>query len=97
MTSMRPRSNPLSHSARVPSSAREIASQAKIVFTCLPSLEALRAVTLGKDGLYAGDAIETYVDLSTTGSEFAQELAASLREHGIMMLDSPITQCGHCG
>ena len=77
--------------ARSVPSAREIASQAKIVFTCLPSLEALRAVTLGKDGLYAGDAIETYVDLSTTGSEFAQELAASLREHGIMMLDSPIT------
>ena len=77
--------------ARSVPSAREIASQAKIVFTCLPSLEALRAVTLGKDGLYAGDAIETYVDWINHGFGICPGTGGVVAEHGIMMLDSPIT------
>ena len=77
--------------AQAIASPKTIASAAKLVFTCLPSLEALREVALGKDGLHAGDAIGTYVDLSTTGANFAREMAAALRQFGIMMLDSPIT------
>jgi 3-hydroxyisobutyrate dehydrogenase-like beta-hydroxyacid dehydrogenase len=72
-------------------SPRAIASEARLVFTCLPSLEALREVALGEDGLHAGAAIETYVDLSTTGANFALEMAGALRQRDIMMLDSPIT------
>jgi len=77
--------------ARAVPSAKAIASQAKLVFTCLPSFDALRTVALGDDGLHAGEAIKTYVDLSTTGAEFARELASALGERGIMMMDSPIT------
>ena len=49
------------------------------MFTCLPSLEALRAVVLGNDGLRAGKAIESYVDFSTTGSAFARDVAVELK------------------
>jgi 3-hydroxyisobutyrate dehydrogenase-like beta-hydroxyacid dehydrogenase len=72
-------------------SARAISSEVELVFTCLPSLEALREVVLGDDGLRAGNRIRTYVDFSTTGANFAREIAASLREHRIVMLDAPIT------
>jgi 3-hydroxyisobutyrate dehydrogenase-like beta-hydroxyacid dehydrogenase len=77
--------------ARAYSSVKAIASEARLVFTCLPSLDALQSVLLGDDGLHAGDAIETYVDFSTTGAEFAREIAAVLRSRDIVMLDAPIT------
>lgn len=72
-------------------SAREVADRAQVVFTCLPSLAAIEQVALGDEGLAHGDAIELLIDLSTTGPEFARGLHAALAEHGIAMLDSPIT------
>lgn len=76
---------------RAATSPRRIADRASLVCTCLPSLEALREVVLGKDGLHRGRAIRTYVDFSTTGAEFAREMAAALKRAGIRMLDAPIT------
>jgi len=72
-------------------SARDMACQARLVMTCLPSLEVLRKVVLGADGLHEGTAIEAYVDFSTTGAQFARDMAQALRQRGIQMLDSPIT------
>ena len=57
--------------ARVLPTTKAIASEARLVFTCLPSLEALREVALGVDGLCAGSAIESYVDFSATGLTLA--------------------------
>lgn len=76
--------------AQAAASPKAIASAASIVFTCLPSLAALREVALGEDGLRAGRAIKTYVDLSTTGSQFAREISAALKRAGITMVDSPV-------
>jgi 3-hydroxyisobutyrate dehydrogenase-like beta-hydroxyacid dehydrogenase len=76
--------------ARAAASPKAIASAAGLVFTCLPSLNALQEVALGKRGLSAGRAIRTYVNLSSTGSPFAREMAAALKSYGITMLDSPI-------
>lgn len=76
---------------RAASSARAMASEAKLVMTCLPSLEVLRHVALGKDGLCEGHAIKTFIDFSTTGAHFAHELSAALKQRGILMLDAPIT------
>lgn len=72
-------------------SPRYIADRARVVFTCLPSLDALRAVMLGADGAHRGRAIKTYVDFSTTGAAFAREMSAALKPLGIRMLDAPIT------
>ncbi|MBI4189144.1 MAG: NAD(P)-dependent oxidoreductase [Betaproteobacteria bacterium] len=80
--------------ARAAASPKAVASAASIVFTCLPSLAALREVALGDDGLQAGRAIKIYVDLSTTGPQFAREVSAALKRAGITMVDSPITTGG---
>lgn len=72
-------------------SPQDVASRAGVVFTCLPSLEAVRQVALGANGLCHGTAIDTLIDCSTTGPEFARTLATELANHAIGMLDSPVT------
>jgi len=72
-------------------SPQDVAQRAAIVCTCLPSLEALRNVILGATGITQGNKVEVLIDFSTTGSEFARDLAKSLSTRGIAFLDSPIT------
>ena len=72
-------------------SLADIGSQAAVVFTCLPSLYALEAVVLGSGGLLEGEAINVLVDFSTTGADFARDMASNLSRHGVLLLDSPIT------
>ncbi|MBI4189771.1 MAG: NAD(P)-dependent oxidoreductase [Betaproteobacteria bacterium] len=72
-------------------SPAEVGASAEIVFTCLPSLDAIREVVLGKQGICRGKRVRTYIDLSTTGSEFARTLGAELARHGIAMLDAPVS------
>ena len=77
--------------ARAASSPREVASAASIVFTCLPSLEAVREVVTGPNGLTHGNAFQILVDLSTTGPEFAETLGKELAQCRVHMLDAPIS------
>jgi len=77
--------------ARGAASPRAVADQAQIVFLCLPALEAVREVAIGADGVCHGAAVEIMIDCSTTGPQFATELAAELAKHDIAMLDSPIS------
>jgi 3-hydroxyisobutyrate dehydrogenase-like beta-hydroxyacid dehydrogenase len=60
------------------------------VFLCLPTLEALRQVTLGADGLCDGDALQTCVNLSTAGPAFVREMAGALAPR-VTLMDCPIT------
>src|SRR5690348_10982692 len=50
--------------ARAVGSPREVAAEAGIVFTCLPSLDAVREVVTGPSGLTHGGAVEVVVDCS---------------------------------
>ena len=77
--------------ARIASSPAEVASQAEVVFACMPSVESFHAVASGADGVIHGGAIKTYVNLGTMGTEAAGEVERVLAEKGIDMLDSPIT------
>jgi 3-hydroxyisobutyrate dehydrogenase-like beta-hydroxyacid dehydrogenase len=70
---------------------REVAAAASIVFTCLPSLDAVREVVTGPNGLTHGNALEFLVDLSTTGPEFAEALGKELAQRKVQMLDAPIS------
>jgi 3-hydroxyisobutyrate dehydrogenase-like beta-hydroxyacid dehydrogenase len=70
---------------------RELAAQAEVVMTCLPSIEALEAVLVGAGGISSGGAVRTVVDFSTTGVAFARSVAQSLGARGIDYLDAPIT------
>jgi 3-hydroxyisobutyrate dehydrogenase-like beta-hydroxyacid dehydrogenase len=72
-------------------SPQDLASRAEVVFTCLPSVDIVRDVVLGTNGLRHGTAIRTLIDCSTTGPEFARTLATDLAKHDIQMLDAPVS------
>ena len=77
--------------ARAASSPREVAAEAGIVFTCLPSLDAVREVITGPSGLTHGGAVEIVVDTSTTGPEFAESLGRELAQRKVHLLDAPVS------
>lgn len=79
-----------SRGAVVGKTAAEVAERAEIVFTCLPTLDSVRAVATGADGVIHGKA-KIYVNLSTIGSPLSREVAAALAARGIATLDAPIT------
>lgn len=72
-------------------SPRAVASEAQIVFTCLPALEIVREAALGTEGVCQGGTVEIMVDCSTTGPEFATQLGLELAKHDITLLDSPVS------
>ena len=77
--------------AEAASSPRALASRAEVVFLCLPTLEAIREVTLGSEGLRHGAVIKTCVNCSTAGPGFVRELVHGLDPARIAFLDCPIT------
>ncbi len=72
-------------------SAREVADEAEIVFTSLPTPAIVHAVALGECGLVEGKRIRHLVDLSTTGTQVARRVAARLAETGIVWADAPVS------
>jgi 3-hydroxyisobutyrate dehydrogenase len=71
---------------------RDIAQASDVVFTCLPSLESIRKVALGNDGIIEGiKPGGAYFDLSTSTPDLARELHAAFAAKGAHMLDSPIS------
>jgi hypothetical protein len=77
--------------AEAAKSPSEVAARAEAVVVSLPTPQVVRAVALGPDGLIHGNALRTYVDLSTSGQAFAVEIAAALAERGIVTLDAPVS------
>ena len=66
--------------------------EAEFVFTCVGRDEDVRAVTLERDGAFAGmrgGAI--LVDHTTTSAELARELDDSAGERGLAFLDAPVS------
>jgi 3-hydroxyisobutyrate dehydrogenase-like beta-hydroxyacid dehydrogenase len=74
--------------ARACESARAVADVAETVLVSLPTPDVVRAVA---DDLRGGEAIGTYVDLSTTGPVVAAEIARRLADSGIACLDAPVS------
>jgi 3-hydroxyisobutyrate dehydrogenase-like beta-hydroxyacid dehydrogenase len=72
-------------------SAAAVADVAATVLVSLPTPDVVRAVACGDGGLHEGDAIATYVDLSTTGPVVAAEVANALEAAGIACLDAPVS------
>lgn len=79
------------HGAIAARSLREVADRTEIVLVSLPSSDAVESVALGHDGLVHGDKIKTYVDMSTCGPETATKVASALNDHGIAVLDAPVS------
>lgn len=77
--------------ARACASPAEVARHAPTVMASLPTPPVVVEVLRGEDGLLAGGAMETFIDLSTTGVQTARELDALLAEQGVAYLDAPVS------
>jgi 3-hydroxyisobutyrate dehydrogenase-like beta-hydroxyacid dehydrogenase len=77
--------------AEAAKSPADVAGRAETVFASLPSLDVGRKVALGEDGIVRGNRVKRYVDLSTTGAKFAQEIFEALKDRSIVQIDSPVS------
>ena len=77
---------------RLADSPRAVSTAAEVVFSMVTDSEALRAVTLGADGLVAGlRPGATYVDMSTVSPSTTREVGAAVEARGAAMLDAPVS------
>ena len=72
-------------------SAEDVASRAETVLVSLPTPDIVDKVVLGEGGVSGGSKVKTVVDLSTTGPKKGAEVAAKLKEKGIVFVDSPVS------
>jgi len=77
---------------KVAASPRRAAEGAAAVFSMVTDDAALRAVTLGPDGIVAGLEREAvYVEMSTASPAVAREIADAVAARGAAMLDAPVS------
>jgi 3-hydroxyisobutyrate dehydrogenase-like beta-hydroxyacid dehydrogenase len=69
-------------------SARDVADRAEIIFACLPSKEASRAVATA---VAEGQAVKIHIETSTIGQPTVMSLAKELQSRGIAVLDMPVS------
>ena len=73
-------------------SPAEACGDAEFVFTCVGRDEDVRAVTLERDGAFAGmRGGAVFVDHTTTSAELARELDDGAGERGLAFLDAPVS------
>ena len=77
--------------ARPAADPTEVGDLAKIILVSLPDLDATREIALGSRGIAVGKSVKVFIDLSTTGSKVAKEVAAGLATWDIVALDAPVT------
>jgi 3-hydroxyisobutyrate dehydrogenase-like beta-hydroxyacid dehydrogenase len=77
--------------ARAAGSPAEVASAARIVLMSLPTPNIVQVVALGEHGLGHGSAVNVVVDLSTSGPSMANTVSRGLADHGITLVDSPVS------
>ncbi len=83
------------HGGQICSSARELAAEADIVITSLPSIAALEDAMFGDAGVAAaGRTGLLIVETSTLALEDKERVRARLASAGIGMLDAPISGTG---
>jgi 3-hydroxyisobutyrate dehydrogenase-like beta-hydroxyacid dehydrogenase len=71
---------------------RETADRSDVVFLCLPTVDALRQVTVGADGLARGGRRgQIIVELSTFAIADKEEARDELAEAGKILLDCPVS------
>jgi 3-hydroxyisobutyrate dehydrogenase-like beta-hydroxyacid dehydrogenase len=81
----------VSAGAHAEASPAAVASVAEMVLVSLPTPDVVRQVVSGANGVVNGDAIRTFIDLSTTGARAAVEAARTLRERNVTWVDAPVS------
>jgi 3-hydroxyisobutyrate dehydrogenase len=80
------------HGGRAATSPADAARGAAVVFACTGDDAALRAITLGETGAFAGLARDTvFVDHTTVSATVTRELAAAAAARGIAFVDAPVS------
>ena len=78
--------------AKWANNAKEVAQASEVVFTCLPSPRAIESVVNGENGVFSGLAKGgTWIDMSTNDQSETMRMAGLAAEHGISMLECPVT------
>jgi len=78
--------------ARIATTPREAAAAADVVLTCLPTQVEVREILTREDGILSGSGPGTvFVDTSTIDPTASVELARLCAEHGIPMLEAPLS------
>ena len=71
---------------------RHVAEMADVVFTSLPGPPEVEHIALGEDGLLVGmRSGSAYFDLSTNAPDVVRRIHAACAEHGVHMLDAPVS------
>lgn len=70
----------------------EASREADVVFACVGNDDDLRAVTMGKDGIFSElRSGSLFIDHTTTSAEVARELSVLANEKGIGYMDAPVS------
>jgi L-serine 3-dehydrogenase (NAD+) len=78
--------------ARVAATPKEAAENADVVLTCLPTQDEVRDILTRPDGILAGLAAgKIIVDCSTIDPTSSADLIALAREHGVEMIEAPLS------
>ncbi|MFM9968863.1 MAG: NAD(P)-dependent oxidoreductase [Burkholderiales bacterium] len=78
--------------ARVSASPSALASQCDVVYTALPTQEAVEKIALGPGGILDGIRKDgVYVDISTGGPDLIRRIAARFRDKGAWAVDAPVS------
>lgn len=81
----------LERQARRAGSPKALADECETVVVSLPTLGVFRAAMNGPDGFLAGSAIKTVVNTCTVGGAFSAEIEKACAEHGVTLIDAPIS------
>jgi len=77
--------------AQAASSPADVANRAETVMASLPTPDSVIAVATGKGGVIEGKLVKRFIDLSTTGSRVARQVAEVLALRNIVQIDSPVS------
>ena len=77
--------------AQLAASPQDVADRVETVMASLPSLAVSEKVATGEGGVIHGKRVKRFIDLSTTGSRAAIEIAATLAKKNIVQIDSPVS------
>ncbi|WP_373233105.1 2-hydroxy-3-oxopropionate reductase [Cohnella sp.] len=78
--------------AKSASSPMEVARESDVIITMLPNNAIVRNVILGDNGIVHGAKPGAIVvDMSSVSPIVSKEVAAALREHGLHLLDAPVS------
>src|ERR1044072_5959261 len=77
--------------AQLASSPADVADRAETIMAMLPLLQIPENVATGEGGVINGKRIKRFIELSTTGSQVAAKIAATLAKKNIVQIDSPVS------